>query len=108
MNLKMSNLSGHALPASESTTNTRRVAINKIPLSPEWRRALEELANASERGGATEAVLLARGFTAEMVASLVLSGLAETSVETLKVGGRKIEVVRVRITDAGQFALNNN
>ena len=84
------------------------MAINKIPLSPEWRRALEELANASERGGATEAVLLARGFTAEMVASLVLSGLAEASVETLKVGGRGVEVVRMRITDAGRFALNNN
>ena len=104
----MSNLSGHALPASESPTHTRRVAINKIPLSPEWRHALEELANASERGGATEAVLLARGFTAEMAASLVLSGLAETSVETLKVGGRGVEVVRMRIMDAGQFALNNN
>ena len=84
------------------------MAINKIPLSPEWRRALEELANASERGGATEAVLLARVFTAEMVASLVLSGLAEASVETLKVGGRGVEVVRMRITDAGRFALNNN
>ena len=96
------------MPASESPTNTRRVAINKIPLSPEWRRALEELANASVRDGATEAVLLARGFTAEMVASLVLSGLAETSVETLKVGGRGVEVVRIRITDAGRFVLNNN
>ena len=84
------------------------MAINKIPLSPEWRRALEELANASERGGATEAVLLARVFTAEMVASLVLSGLAEASVETLKVGGRGVEVVRMRITDAGRFALKNN
>jgi hypothetical protein len=104
----MSNLSGHALPASGSPTNTHGVAINKIPLSPEWRRALEELANASVRGGTTEAVMLARGFTAEMVASLVLSGLAETSVETLKVGDRKIEVVRVRITDAGRFVLNNN
>jgi hypothetical protein len=52
--------------------------------------------------------MLARGFTAEMVASLVLSGLAETSVETLKVGGRGVEVVRMRITDARQFALNNN
>jgi hypothetical protein len=84
------------------------MAINKIPLSPEWRRALEELANASERGGATEAVMLARGFAAEMVASLVLSGLAETSVETLKVGGRGVEVVRMRITDAGRFVLNNS
>ena len=52
--------------------------------------------------------MLARGFTAEMVTSLVLSGLAETSVETLKVGGRRIEVVRMRITDAGRFALDNN
>jgi hypothetical protein len=61
----------------------------------------------SERGGATEAFMLAPGFTAEMVASLVLSGLAETGVETLKVGGCAIAVVRMRITDAGQFALNN-
>jgi hypothetical protein len=78
------------------------------PLSPEWRRALDVLANASEHGGATEAVMLARGFTVEMVASFVLSGLAGTSVETLKVRGRRIEVVRMKITDAGRFALNNN
>jgi hypothetical protein len=30
------------------------------------------------------------------------------SVETLKVGGRTIGVVRMRITDAGQFVLNNS
>ena len=52
--------------------------------------------------------MLARGFTEEMVASLVLSELAETSAERLEVGGRRIEVVRMRITDAGRFALNNN
>ena len=64
--------------------------------------------NASERGGTTEAFMLAGGVTAEMVASLVLSGLVDTSVETLKVRGRRIEVVRMRITDAGRFAPNNN
>ena len=104
----MSKLSGHALSPPGRRPNTDSMAINKIPLSPEWRRALDVLANASERGGTTEAVMLARGFTAEMVASLVRSGLGETSVETLKVGGRRIEIVRMRITDAGRFALNNN
>ena len=52
--------------------------------------------------------MLAGGVTAEMVASLVLSGLVDTSVETLKVRGCRIEVVRMRITDAGRFAPNNN
>jgi hypothetical protein len=81
------------------------MVIDKIPLSPEWRRALELLAKQGERGGITENVLLAHGFTAEMVASLALSGLAIANAETIRVEGRKIEVTRMRITDAGRYML---
>jgi hypothetical protein len=65
------------LPHSRSPTDTGPMAPEKISLSPKWRSALEMLAHEGERGGATEAFMLARGFTAEMVASLALSGLAE-------------------------------
>jgi hypothetical protein len=50
--------------------------MDKIPLSGEWRRALEMLVNAGERRGMTEGVLRARGFAPEMVKSLVACGLA--------------------------------
>jgi hypothetical protein len=76
----------------------------KIPLSAEWRRALGMLANAGERG-ITRAVLLARGFTAEMVESLVLSGLAIANAKTLKLGNQRIKAVRLRITNAGRYVL---
>jgi hypothetical protein len=50
--------------------------MNKVPLSPEWRRALEALAAVGEHGTA-EAVLIARGFSAEMLKSLVCIGLVK-------------------------------
>jgi len=79
--------------------------MDKIPLSPAWHRALELLANQGERDGITENVMLAYGFTAEMVASLALSGLATRNAETIKAGAGKIEVMRMRITDAGRHML---
>jgi hypothetical protein len=58
---------------------------------------------ASCRDGCTEAILLAHGFTiAQMVA--VRAGLATATAERV-VGNRKIEVARVRITEAGRKVL---
>jgi hypothetical protein len=85
----------------------RLTAMDKIPLSPEWHRALELLTNQGERGGITENVMFAHGFTAEMVASLALSGLATRNAETIRAGGGKIEVTRVRITDAGRYMVSS-
>jgi hypothetical protein len=40
-----------------------------------------------------------------MLADLVRDGLATARLESLRMGKRKIAVARVRITDAGQMAL---
>jgi hypothetical protein len=94
-----------ACGGSRSPTNVNLVAMDKIPLSAEWRRALEMLVDAGERRGMTEGVLRARGFTPEMVESLVACGLATARASTLKVGDRTIKVVRLKITNAGQYVL---
>jgi hypothetical protein len=73
-------------------------------LSRTHRRALKVLVKAGPRG-VTEALMLAHGFTADMLAGLVLVGLATTQPETIQAGGRTIEVGFMRITDAGQRAL---
>jgi len=49
--------------------------------------------------------MLAHGFTPDTIASLVRDGLAATRREPMRAGGRTIEVVRVKITDAGLRAL---
>jgi hypothetical protein len=55
--------------------------------------------------GVTEAVMLAHGFTTDLLIDLVHTGLATATPETVHAGKRPIEVVRVRITDAGRLAL---
>jgi hypothetical protein len=69
---------------------------------PDRRRALELLADS--RDGVTEANLLAHGFTIDMLADLIRAGLGTATIERMVVG-RPMEVVRVRITDAGRQAL---
>jgi hypothetical protein len=66
---------------------------------PDRRRALELLA--SFRDGATEASLIAHGFTVPQLVKLVRAGLATATPERIVAGGRKVEVARVRITEAG-------
>ena len=73
-------------------------------MTPEQRRALEMLAD--NPPGLTELRLMAYGFLLRMLAGLVRDGLATTSSSTLQVG-RNIEVVRVRITNAGIQALDD-
>jgi hypothetical protein len=50
-------------------------------------------------------MLIEDGVPAEMVADLVRNGLASMQGDTVKVGGRAIEIIRVQITDAGQRAI---
>jgi hypothetical protein len=66
---------------------------------PNHRRALELLASC--RDGCTEAIMLAHGFTIEQMVELVRAGLATAKAERVVAGRRKMEVARVRITDAG-------
>jgi hypothetical protein len=74
-----------------------------MTLSVEQRRALEILADAGSRGSTLD-MLIENGFPAELLADLVSDGLATMHGETVKVGGRPIEVIRVLITDAGRRA----
>jgi hypothetical protein len=70
------------------------------PLGAERHGALEMLAGSSL--GCTEA-LLAHGFTTDLLVDLVQEGLATATPETVHAGKRPIEVVQVRITDAGRL-----
>ena len=78
------------------------MAMNKIPLSPKWHRALEILATAGERGSA-EAALIVSGFSAEMLKSLVRVGLATPSMDLVRISGQRAPWMR--ITDAGRQVL---
>jgi hypothetical protein len=71
--------------------------------NPDRRRALELLAGS--RYGYTKAILRAHGFSIAMMIELVKAGLATTKRERMVADGRQTDVVRVRITDAGQQAL---
>jgi hypothetical protein len=64
------------------------------------RRALKLLAASPD--GCTEAILLAHGFTSDMLAELASAGLTTAKAERVVAAGRTIEVIRVRITDAGR------
>ena len=81
--------------------------IRKRRLNPQPRRTLEMLKLlASSPHGATEALLVrAHGFDSEMVADLVRAGLAVAKRETMSAGAKPVEVVRLRITDAGRKAV---
>jgi hypothetical protein len=70
---------------------------------PDRRRALELLA--SSRNGCTEAIMLAHGFTVELMVDLCIAGLAIATPERMVAGGRTIEVVRMKITESGRRAL---
>jgi len=66
------------------------------------RRALAVLANNPD--GCTEAIMLAHGFTAELLVELVQEDLASVSTER-KEAREPFEVIRFKITDAGRRAL---
>ena len=72
--------------------------------SPEWRQALQLLAR-SPRGAIEDVLELGHGFSHELLAMLVLAGLATVVTETLRVDGGTFKIERVRITDAGRLAI---
>jgi hypothetical protein len=69
----------------------------------DWRRALEMVAGSPE--GLTDAALFARGFESTLIAGLVESGLVTSLTEHIWVGGHRVEVSWLRLTDAGHKAL---
>jgi hypothetical protein len=66
-------------------------------------RALAFLAGCPD--GCGEGLLLANGFTVELLVELVRDGLASATPERVVSGRETIEVARVRITEAGRRAL---
>jgi hypothetical protein len=77
----------------------------KRRLSSEQRQALELLAR-DPRGATGHLLMIAHGFEIKMLAALVHEGLAEAKVgESVKAGGKMIEVVHFWITDAGRRAI---
>ena len=52
--------------------------------------------------------MLAHGFNMDVIADLVLKCFATANQETMRVGGRKIQVARVRIMDAGRRELEGD
>jgi hypothetical protein len=69
----------------------------------ERRRALRLLAGEPE--GVIEAMMLAYGFRVELLVDLCIAGLATAKPEQMHAGGRKMEMVRMKITEAGRQAL---
>jgi len=74
-----------------------------MTVSAEQRRVLQLLAGSPD--GCTEAIVLAYGFKMEMLAGLILDGLATPDTELANAGRRQVKVVRLRITEAGRRAL---
>jgi hypothetical protein len=66
------------------------------------RRALAVLASSLD--GCTEAIMLAHGFTAELLIELVQKDLASVTSERTRCGNES-EVIRFKITQAGRQAL---
>jgi hypothetical protein len=71
-------------------------------LAASRRRALAVLASSPD--GCTEAIMLAHGFTVELLIDLVQEDLASVFSER-RDGRNEVEVIRFKITEAGRQAL---
>ena len=60
---------------------------------------------AEHPNGCTGAVLLAHGFSLELLNKLIGAGLATASTESMMLGSKPVEVLRVKITEAERRAL---
>jgi hypothetical protein len=75
----------------------------KVWRGAEQNRALSLLAGSPH--GCTEAIMLAHGFTAELLVDLVRDGLATAAPGIMYAGKRPIKVTWLAITDIGRQAL---
>jgi hypothetical protein len=73
------------------------------PPKQQRHRALELLEASID--GCTEAIMLAYGFKTELLVELVNARLATATIDRMVVGGRRVKVIRMRITAAGRRAL---
>jgi hypothetical protein len=72
-------------------------------MTPDRYDALERLADVPR--GIAKTLMLAYGFTHELVDGLVLAGLATVAPDIATIGEQTVEVELVMITDAGRRAL---
>jgi hypothetical protein len=79
------------------------VSMKLTRLDDERSRALALLAETPD--GCTRAILLARGFSLALLNQLVRAGLATSHLDREERGEETIEIVRLKITDAGRRAL---
>jgi hypothetical protein len=88
----------------QATAGTRQSEDRARAVSPDHRRALGVLAGSAH--GCTQAIMLAHGFSAKMLADLVRDGLATIEPGTVRASVRQIEVMWLMITEAGRQALD--
>ena len=79
------------------------VSMKQTRLDGQRSRALALLAESPD--GCTRAILLARGFPLALLNRLVRAGLATSHIKREERGDKSIEIVRVKITEAGRRAL---
>jgi hypothetical protein len=86
------------------TPNDKPSTSSASRFSREQRRALKKLADTPR--GLTEYLLMARGFSAEMLSNLVVAELATVVTEPMRARrGLTVRIERIRITDAGRRVL---
>jgi hypothetical protein len=75
-----------------------------ISATGERRRALQLLARSPT--GCTETLMLAHGFSTEMLGRLVINGFASVQLGTMLARQRQLTVMWMMITDLGQLAIS--
>jgi hypothetical protein len=76
-----------------------------ISSDSERQRALQLLARSPT--GCTETLMLAHGFSAEMLGRLVIDGLSVAQPGTMLAGERQVAVRWMMITDLGHFVISD-
>jgi hypothetical protein len=84
-------------------TSLNRLAEEGSPLTPDECRALQRLNDVPR--GIAKTLMLAHGFTHELIEGLVLNGLATVAPDMARIGKQTIEIELVMITDAGRKAI---
>ena len=95
-------LIGKVAPADGRARSPSRDTV--MSLTAEQRRALAVLAGVG-LDGTSQALLMAQGFSASMIAGLVNRGLATLACEKVRLGSNLVKVAKVRITAVGSEAL---
>jgi hypothetical protein len=92
------------LPGDFPMTVLRSQLPPEAGVSAEFRHALKLLAH-SPRGITEDVLELGHGVSCKTLAMLTLAGLATMVTETLRANDATFKIERVRITDAGRYAI---